>query len=896
MFIHKKLMTVCCAAVLALGLAACGSSDDDTADTTPTTEMPDPTPEPMPHACDAGTSQACVDARQAELDAIGDDGTVAQFTAAQAALAAAQSALDEHNAAVAAAAARQALVDAAMCTAGTQACVDAHQALVDALDADETTTADDLAAAMANLAAAQMAKVAQDATDAAAAARQALVDAAAMCTDGTAACVAAHQALVDALTADDTTSAADLAAATAALGTVKMAKYAADAADARQALVDGATCTAGTAACLAAHDALIAAIQGELDALMADDDATQAQIRLKQAELHIATVARGPAQMALDAANAAANRQALVDAAMCTDVTDACVADHQALVDALQADLDALNADPDATNAEVEAAETALAAATTAHGTVQTALSDANEATMQAGTVNDAITAAMTAIGALTDESDADTVAAARALVVAAQTALDGADKLSSEDTTTEQARIDGLDTSVGTQETRIADAKKAADVVAATKAAATKKTEIGEVVIDGTAGLGGSGEGVAPTDGQVAGEYNLAIEYGETSITVEGATEDDDVKFMLARDFGDGRTMHTRTMEANDDGEVVTEVVIVSTDIDAPKATAFATVYDLDANPKTTGEDDYQSLGIDADNLAMIKTDGITATGAGTITVLAAVEDDDGTMDMDETVAAFETDATFDGAEGTLKCAGTTDCTVTLDADGMFTAFGAGWEFTPDPKVTVDVDDADYLHYGFWLQRTTDEDGAVTYDEVQTFAGSFAPESDNVAAVTGDATYKGGAVGVYVRETYKPSDGSVATATSGHFSADASLTATFGQVEEDGEGTIAPNLLNTLSGTIKNFELEHGGGDAWSVNLQGDIDTGDGTVTSTDGATGGGAPGAWSATFHGSVAPVDHDDDVATDNIVPHPTSVVGEFNANFGNGTAAGAFGAAR
>ena len=42
MFTHKNLMTVCCAAVLALGLAACGSSsDDEMAATTPTTPMMD---------------------------------------------------------------------------------------------------------------------------------------------------------------------------------------------------------------------------------------------------------------------------------------------------------------------------------------------------------------------------------------------------------------------------------------------------------------------------------------------------------------------------------------------------------------------------------------------------------------------------------------------------------------------------------------------------------------------------------------------------------------------------------------------------------------------------------------------------------------------------------------
>ena len=43
--------------------------------------------------------------------------------------------------------------------------------------------------------------------------------------------------------------------------------------------------------------------------------------------------------------------------------------------------------------------------------------------------------------------------------------------------------------------------------------------------------------------------------------------------------DLGNGRTMHTRTMDADADGNVVTEVVIVSTDIEAPKATAFAMV-----------------------------------------------------------------------------------------------------------------------------------------------------------------------------------------------------------------------------------------------------------------------------------------------------------------------------
>ena len=46
--------------------------------------------------------------------------------------------------------------------------------------------------------------------------------------------------------------------------------------------------------------------------------------------------------------------------------------------------------------------------------------------------------------------------------------------------------------------------------------------------------------------------------------------------QFALAMDLGNGRTMHTREMEATDDGDVVTEVVIVATDIEAPTDIPF--------------------------------------------------------------------------------------------------------------------------------------------------------------------------------------------------------------------------------------------------------------------------------------------------------------------------------
>ena len=60
---------------------------------------------------------------------------------------------------------------------------------------------------------------------------------------------------------------------------------------------------------------------------------------------------------------------------------------------------------------------------------------------------------------------------------------------------------------------------------------------------------------------------------------------DDDDPKFMPGDDLDGGRTMLVRTMPANEDGEVVQEVVIVKTDIDAPTATLFGVVHELNSD-----------------------------------------------------------------------------------------------------------------------------------------------------------------------------------------------------------------------------------------------------------------------------------------------------------------------
>ena len=434
-----------------------------------------------------------------------------------------------------------------------------------------------------------------------------------------------------------------------------------------------------------------------------------------------------------------------------------------------------------------------------------------------------------------------------------------------------------------------------------ATKAAETKRTAIGvEAAQTDDDGLGG--DGATPTVGQIAGEYNLAIEYGSTTITVETSADADDNEMFTDAMMGldRGRTMLVREMDPDMmTGDIVREIAIVGTDIEAPVATAFAMWENADGGtPQALDARDLDAT-MDGPDMDGVNTNDFTALDVEVSEAVRALiglpslvtggtvthnydNDDSNTDDMDE---AGEVAGTYNGAMGTYRCNGTGECSITLDADGAVTATTGTWVFTPDTGATSMQEDYDYMHYGFWLQQTEDSDGAITYNEIQTFAGSSVAATGSVAQVTGSASYSGDAVGVYVKDGTR----TIPTATSGHFTADVALTAYFGQTVDDTDtddvdeaGQIPPSLLNTLSGSISNFELSRGEENGWGVNLQGDIDTSEGTVTSAAGATGGGAPAAWSATFHGPTA----------DDTQPH--SVVGEFNANFSNGAVAGAFGA--
>ena len=443
------------------------------------------------------------------------------------------------------------------------------------------------------------------------------------------------------------------------------------------------------------------------------------------------------------------------------------------------------------------------------------------------------------------------------------------------------------------------------AAVEAATAEAATKAKAIvteGEQAADADAGLGGTG---APAAG-AEGSYRYSVERDSDGTTVavrvqesSSPDDDEDETFMLVdMDLGAGNTMHTRTMDPTDDGDVVTEVAFVSTDIAAPKATAFEMVEgqalngrdldaDVDADGDGTDGNDWTALtvvaGTDDVNLPLIMSASFAPPPALSLsssvqhTYLPAADDGDPDTDGDQPRAAAMVAGTYNRAMGTYECSGTDNCTVTVNDKGEVTAVSTGWTFIPAEDATSDVPDSDFLSWGFWLQKTTDSDGVTEYNEVETFAMAEGMD-DTTGIVTGSASFSGGATGVYVHNVLSSGGGTVESRTAGHFTADASLMAYFGQPDEP-DNNIPPNKLNSVTGSINNFMLSGDEAQDWSVALKGTINTTDYDIEMGT-ANGGGQEGDFEGQFYGAPDMV--------------PGAVTGEFNANFSNGSVAGGFGA--
>ena len=429
------------------------------------------------------------------------------------------------------------------------------------------------------------------------------------------------------------------------------------------------------------------------------------------------------------------------------------------------------------------------------------------------------------------------------------------------------------------------AKAQAAANKIAATKEAAILAESDPDAAtaaandvrpFDGGAEI--TGDGTPAVVGTPATtQYRLTVKHDGSKSTVDVLDENNmrkgDPKFTEAARFGDGQ-MLTRDIGSS------REIIVLHTDIEADTPTAFSKVHTLDTSddPDTTVVDNRALTVDNAAHLAHVDL-GLTTPDEGATATKAFDDDDTGTPNVNE----GRHRGRFNGAMGTYLC-GSTDCSVTINDEGEATTLVGTWTFTPDAGATIDVADADYMYYGFWLDTTTKDGEIASYDTVQTFAhSSLAATDETLSEVTGQADYKGGAAGVYVHNTVNP-DSTDNVKSSGRFTADVNLNVFFANPP-------ANRVANSVRGSISNFELEHGESQNWFVDVRATVSAAFALENTRVSADGNNAAGSITGQFHGTA--VDRDGAGSGTALAPPPV-IVGEFNATFDDGSAAGAFGA--
>ena len=273
-------------------------------------------------------------------------------------------------------------------------------------------------------------------------------------------------------------------------------------------------------------------------------------------------------------------------------------------------------------------------------------------------------------------------------------------------------------------------------------------------------------------------------------------------------------------------------------------------------------------------------------------------------TTDKNESMIA----GTFHGVPGTYSCGDdATDCVVTRDMDGNLDFDNTDtWTFTPkslgedDAPHRVMVEDADYLHFGFWKSVSEDEDGDPVLMANAVFGGTMMSTAASLrsAELEGSAKYSGAATGKYVRKEFD-ANADPEHLYGGQFTADATLTASFGGND------VAVSKQNSIEGMITNFMAGDDAIDAtWTLTLMkaGFGDSGDNADAEFNntaanpamGMTEGdkGMMGNWEARFFGEVTAGDADASPPVEDV--YPSGVAGRFNGHFVNGHVIGGFGA--
>ena len=357
-------------------------------------------------------------------------------------------------------------------------------------------------------------------------------------------------------------------------------------------------------------------------------------------------------------------------------------------------------------------------------------------------------------------------------------------------------------------------------------------------------------------------------------TVTVDVNGDADDVYTGGETTAGSGDWTSVTMTKTNSDANDTTDTLVIYTDIEEPADEPF----------------NEQYVRAVRDNILMPPTSNVPSDDQAAHRKKAASDEfpsgpSQTLLYGDETGNPGSFAGMFDGVPGTYECTASGTCTLTTNDDGELNEAG-DWRFSPNNNLaTVKDPDTAYTYFGWWLNKPEDSDDP--HDTDVFASGTTGHSADVDVAIEGTATYSGQAAGKYVTRTF--SAGVQTDAGVGHFTADANLTARFGDETALGDG---------IKGSVTGFDLDDGSSPSWRVILENaafvdgdsdfggttEVDFGGGATENADGDT---HPGNWQGTFYGAG---EEDEDA--------PGTVVGTFDAVDADENAAvlGAFGATK
>ena len=488
--------------------------------------------------------------------------------------------------------------------------------------------------------------------------------------------------------------------------------------------------------------------------------------------------------------------------------------------------------------------------------------------------INTAIMTARTAVPGVDNDSTDSEVSAADMAVADARAAIAAAANVPAEEIAAHTATVNALAAQLSSAKMARMEAMDAADEASRMAMAKTGK--------DLHAALGGAAadtNALANVTATVLATTGLTVTVADNAGALTGTVTVPELKAgESAGMLGDWAGTNYAHM---DTGTEVKNEAVVYTNQGPGTRKAFGEVYTV-ADASAGAAPAFTAI------KGSLTVDGTDAAQRGRVTGDAFTHSGTQTHAVDTDTAIFTTRGYYDGAPGQYRCTGA--CSSTNDGTGSPSVLAGTWHFKPDSGAMVHQPDANYLYFGWWLNK--DKDGKPM--AASSFAGVVgAVAGDGTAALTtapdaltGSATYNGHAAGKYAMSNVL--DG---TGEGGHFTADATLTAKFGANGAPNNGGVSGKIDNFMAGGEAkpwSVELKHAGWDSGAATFGGSGNEAM-TVWSINGNK---APesGGWSGTVYDEkpgAAPDGDGSDV--------PTTVTGRFYSEFSTiGRMVGAFGA--